>query len=89
MRVNSPFAKSWVSATDARSLTYMIPKQSLMQKPVVTGWNKPTREYYEVPKARQSKPLSRVKLYGAGVILAIIFGWQGYVGQMAVFMPIV
>ena len=61
-----------------------------MQKPVVIGWNKPTREYYEVPQARQSKPLSRVKLYGAGVlILAIILGWQGYVRQMAVFAPIV
>lgn len=61
-----------------------------MQKPVVTGWNKPTREYYEVPKARQSKPLSRVKLYGAGVlILAITLSWQGYVRQMAVFTPVV
>ena len=56
--------------------------QSTMQKPVVIGWNKPTNEYYEVPKARQRKPLSRSTLYGACVItLALLCGWQEYVTQ--------
>ena len=56
-----------------------------MQKPVVAGWNKPTREYYEVPNARQSKPLSRTKIHGVCVlILAVVFGWQGCVMQGSV-----
>lgn len=47
-----------------------------MQKPVVAGWNKPTREYYDVPNARQSKPLSRIISHGAcALILAVVLGW--------------
>ncbi|KAL3155456.1 hypothetical protein ABBQ38_011012 [Trebouxia sp. C0009 RCD-2024] len=52
-----------------------------MQKPVVAGWNNPTREYFDVPSARQSKYLSRIRSHGAcGLILAVVLrlfpaGW--------------
>ena len=66
------------------------PRHDQMQKPVVAGWNKPTHEYYDVPKARQRKSLSRSKLYGACVLmLAVLFGWQGYVIQAPALKPFV
>lgn len=62
----------------------------MMQKAVVAGWNKPTNEYYDVPKARQRKPLSRSKLYGACVlILAVLFGLQGYGMRASALAPFV
>lgn len=82
---NSAVSDNQFRVSSAAADLILISPRSAMQKPVVAGWNKPTREYYEVPNTRQSKPLSRTKIHGACVlILAVVFGWQGCVMQGSV-----
>ncbi len=49
-----------------------------MQKPVVSGWNKPTVEYYEVTQARVVKAPARLRFFGSCGLVAALIGWQGY-----------
>ncbi len=49
-----------------------------MQKPVVSGWNKPTVEYYDVTQARVVKAPPRLRFFGFCGLIAALIGWQGY-----------
>ena len=49
-----------------------------MQKPVVSGWNRPTAEYYDVPSARVGKAPPRFRFFGICGVTAALIGWQGY-----------
>ena len=49
-----------------------------MQKPVVSGWNRPTAEYYDVPSARVGKAPPRFCFFGICGVAAALIGWQGY-----------
>lgn len=49
-----------------------------MQKPIVSAWNKPNADYYELPSARLVKAPPGLRFFCVCGVFATVLGWQGY-----------